>query len=318
MLVKWSLITRATLQELLYIMKPLIHKLILLVFISINVICNSCTNPKYPVEKYVSHIRSNPDEADKYFNLGYTYYILKKYDKAAETFSNANKTDPNDEETIFRYGLSKEKLNSPKEAADAFRQVYPFTTLNITRTERGVALKCLDYREEAIAEFTKAIDEGEPHPGYLYSKIGGLYYKLQMYDMAIEAYKKGIKSYPSQPDIYHFYYNIGVVYYNSGDYKSAIQANKTSIKLDPDNKHNALFQIGSCYFQLGNIDEAFNYYLETVGVKPDYPEAYYYLCLISFVYKKDYEEEEKYFKILSEQDSQLAQKLKQYLNLLSQ
>ncbi|MFC1561026.1 tetratricopeptide repeat protein [Candidatus Latescibacterota bacterium] len=282
--------------------------------------CNSCTHPKFPVEKYVSHIRSNPDEADKYFNLGYTYHILKKYDRAAEAFSNANKIDPNDEEAIFRYGLLKEKLNSLKEAADAFRQVYPFTNLNITHTEHGIALMYLDYieQEQAIAEFMKAIDEGEPHPGYLYSKIGYVYNKLQMYDMAVESYKKGIKLYSNQQDTYHFYYNIGVAYYNSGDYKSAIQANKTSIKLDPDNKHNALFQIGSCYTKLGNIDEAFHYYLETVAVKPNYTEAYYNLCIILFVYKKDYKEAEKYFKVLFEQDSRLAQKLKQYLTSLSQ
>jgi len=244
-------------------MKPLIHKLVLLVFIGINGICNSCTNPKFPVEKYVSHIRSSPDEADKYFNLGYAYYILMKYDKAAEAFSNAHKINPNDEEAIFRYGLSKEKLQSFKEAADAFRQVHPFTTLNITRTERGAALMCLDYREEAIAEFAKAIDEGEPHPGYLYSKIGELYYKLQMYDMVIETYKKGIKTMQNQPDSYHFYYNIGVVYYKSGDYESAIQAYKTSVQFDQDKKQDALFHVGCCYFQLGNIDEAAHYYLET-------------------------------------------------------
>ena len=176
-----------------FIMKPVIRILILLVFISINVICSSCTNPKFPVEKYISHIRSNPDEADKYFNLGYAYYILMKYDMAAEAFSNAHEINPDDEEAIFRYGLSKEKLQSSEEAADAFKQVYPFTTLNITRTERGTALMCLGYQEEAIAEFTQAIDDGEPHPGFLYSKIGYLYNKLKMYDMAVETYKKGIK-----------------------------------------------------------------------------------------------------------------------------
>ena len=306
------------LQVFFKIKKLLFRTLFLLVFICINVICNSCTKPKYPVENYVSHIRANPDEADKFINLGYAYFTLKKYDSAAEAFSNAVKINPNDEEAMFRYGLSKEKLQSFQEAADAFKQVYPFTGLNITHTECGLALKCLDYQEEAIDEFMKAIDEDEPHPGYLYSKIGELYYKLQMYDMSIETYNKGIEIMQNQLDLYHFHYNIGVIYQKNSDFESAIQAYRSSTQFDPDKKHDAHFQLGNCYFQLGNYNEAFNYYHKTVSIDPTDSKAYYYLCLISFVHKKNFKEAEKYFQILSQLDSQLTLKLKQYLISLSQ
>ncbi len=62
--------------------------------------------------KYIQALETAKTKTEKhriYHNLGNTFMLEKKYDLAADTYKNALRNNPNDEETRYNYALAKRK-----------------------------------------------------------------------------------------------------------------------------------------------------------------------------------------------------------------
>ncbi|MBA5248753.1 MAG: tetratricopeptide repeat protein, partial [Gammaproteobacteria bacterium] len=132
---------------------------------------------------------TNDDEqlSDGYFNLGYLYDELKKYQKAIDAYKKAikAKTDIPDKHVIYyNMGITYEKLKKYRKAINTYKQ----------------AIEIKHNYHEA------------------YSNMGDVYDKLKKYRKAINACKKAIKI---KSDFHEAYYNMGIAYEKLKNYRKA-------------------------------------------------------------------------------------------------
>ena len=139
----------------------------------------------------------------------------------------------------------------------------------------------------------------------VYFKIGGIYYKLNKYDKAIEAFEKSIRldpnlSYSSysvlgymyrelgryndarevyekaisiRPDSAECYYGLGYSYAGLSLYDKAVEAQKQALKFDP-NYTEAYIELGVDYSNLGRYNEEIEAYKKVLGINPEHAMAY--------------------------------------------
>ena len=93
---------------------------------------------------------------------------------------------------------------------------------------------------------------------------------------AVRAYQKAITF---NPQALGALINLGTIYYNCGDLGKAEECYRTALSVDPD--------YGLVYFNLGNVFEENNdleparrHYEQAVRLDPGYPDAHYNLALV--------------------------------------
>ena len=163
--------------------------------------------------------------------------------------------------------------------------------------EKGTGFMHLDFHEEAIESYNKAI-ELRPDYDLAYNNIGIAYYNKGILDEAISCYKKALEINPRyafahnnlgnayknkgmldeaiscykkaleiNPRYAFTYNNLGIAYNNRGLFDEAIKCHKKALELD--NRfilaHNNL---GTAYRYQGNSDEAIRCYKKALHLNP--------------------------------------------------
>ncbi|MBE3114128.1 MAG: methionine adenosyltransferase, partial [Actinobacteria bacterium] len=159
-------------------------------------------------------IKENPNDADAYKNLGFTYYNLHNYTKAIESYKQAIRINPNYVGAYYRYlDVAYSQLNLYKEVVKTYKQAIRIN----------------------------------PNDADAYYNLGVAYDKLSLYKDAIDAYKQTIRINPNHADAYN---DLGVAYGKLGLYKDAIEACKQTIRIRP-NHADAYNDLGVAYGKLG-------------------------------------------------------------------
>ncbi|MCX8064900.1 MAG: tetratricopeptide repeat protein [Candidatus Hydrogenedentes bacterium] len=105
------------------------------------------------------------------------------------------------------------------------------------------------------------------NPGYAqaYSYLGMSYKELQMWEQALENFKKAVEL---SPENYPWnWINIGDILINLGRYEEAIPALNEGIKILPNDSF-AHTCLGKAYLGLGNLDKAKEYFLRAIQLDP--------------------------------------------------
>lgn len=103
------------------------------------------------------------------------------------------------------------------------------------------------------------------------------------------------------------YFNLGSEYFYSGKYNEAIEALKQAIRIKP-NYAEAHYNLGIMYSKLDMYKEAIESYKQAIRIKPDFAEAHYILGL-SYLIINDRGSALEEYKILKELDSEKANEL---------
>lgn len=165
---------------------------------------------------------------------------------------------------------------------------------------RGLILDSLNRTDEAIADYTKAI-ELDPENSGAYLNRAVVYTKLNNPDKAIADYTTAIELDPADNDPY---ISRGVIYGNLGDYDKALADFNQAVQMDPQSISAYLYR-GSLYENIGQPDKALADYQEATKIDPQSPYAYTSIASL-YSQQENYDEALTYYNRTIEVNPQYA------------
>ncbi|MCX7698784.1 MAG: tetratricopeptide repeat protein [Candidatus Goldbacteria bacterium] len=128
------------------------------------------------------------------------------------------------------------------------------------------------------------------HISGIYTKNGVFFSKIGDFKIAIENYKKALKYYDKNLEALYF---LGSSYYDSGDFESALKTFKNIERYAPDFVllH---YKIAKIYNERGLYEEAIDEYKKMLKIDPYLKEALVELAYIYYNKKTNFDEAEKY------------------------
>jgi tetratricopeptide (TPR) repeat protein len=195
--------------------------------------------------------------AKKHLTKGVDYAAQGRFEEAKEEFEKALKADPSSE-------FAEDSLKVIKDVTD--KKIESKTAIHYFK---GVAHSLNGQRDEAIAEYDKAI-ELNPKLAMAYVNRGFAYDGKGLYDQAISDYTKAIEL---NPGFAGTYFNRGRAYLSKGQYDRAISDYSKAVELNP-NFAWAYLNRGLAYYYKGEHDKAWEdvHKVQSLGsqVHPDF------------------------------------------------
>lgn len=237
-------------------------------------------------------------QAKQSFMVARTFLTDKKYDLAAEHFTQSLKKAPENSEAYFQRGMAYAHSGHFEQALQDYDKVLTMTpdrtaalngkslaNLKQKNYDRSIAvatvalahdpldrnallLRSVSYSRqgklnEALADCNKLI-ESKPKGGLgpAYGNRAFIYFKLGQPHAAIRDYRYAIKYAPKNALLYA---NLAQCLKRVDDIEGAIEECKNALKLDPKDLP-SLMLAGECYRQTGEPGEAVKYYERAVKV----------------------------------------------------
>jgi tetratricopeptide (TPR) repeat protein len=162
-----------------------------------------------------------------------------------------------------------------------FSETYP--DISMVYFKSGNAnLKKAKY-EEAIADFTKAIDLNPANPDY-FNNRGDAYFKIWKFEFAEADFKNAIEISPNYALAHR---NLGLTYSRIVEYDKAIIEFNKAIEIYP-NYAEAYYNRGYVFFTVSEYDKAIADYTKAIEIYPNYYIAHLQLGNTHF-WKKEYD-----------------------------
>ncbi len=175
-------------------------------------------------------VKTNPNSAIAYNNLGLVYQEKGEFKKAGMAFLKSIEINPNRAVTYFNLGVLYGRLNMVNESAIAYKKsievdpklVEAYINLGIIYDSQGLF-------EEAYSEYVKAININ-PNNFEAYVNLGNHFDRVKEYDRAVESYNKAISINPNN-EVVH--YNLGVVYLKKKEFNKAKEEFLIALQINP-------------------------------------------------------------------------------------
>jgi tetratricopeptide (TPR) repeat protein len=285
-----------------------IYDILSLLFDSSSMLHYNLAGICYRLERYedaAGHYKKAMDAADKdsaekkdiLYNLGNTWFMLKKFSKAIDCYEKVLELDPADrmanENLAFSYVQFGDKnkgieiLNQVKEGESGYRARYIKGKLLAeaarheeaekelrecillepsgieAREELGKVLLKQNKLEETLAVLDEIVKLKPDHYATWCSK-GNVCSRMKRWNDAVFCYGNAIEL---KPDNYKNYYNMGVALEECGKREAAIDAYKKAIDLRPDFV-DAYNNLGIALSMAGNNESARKVYEEGIKINP--------------------------------------------------
>jgi tetratricopeptide (TPR) repeat protein len=219
---------------------------------------------------FIEALKNNPDLGPAYFQIGYCFAKMGRYDQAIAAYKQAIRIKPDD--------------------MDAYNNLC-------------VSYNMLGRSDEAVQTCNQAI-RIKPDLAEGYSNLGWTYQKLGKYAEGLEFSKQAIRI---KPDYAPAHYNLGNNYVGLARYEEAVESYKQAIRINP-NYAEAHLNLGSAYNELRLYPEAIDSYKQAARIKSLFPEAHLNLGM-TYLKLGDRSSALDEYKILKGQDGDLANKL---------
>ena len=212
----------------------------------------------------------SPQDADVWFQLGYCYSKLGRYQEGIESYKQAIKIKPDFAESHYNLGVAYSKLGRSQEAIESFKQAIRIKPdFAEAHYNLGIAYSNLGRYQDEIESYKQAIRIKPDHASAHYN-LGVAYGQLGRWQEAMESFKQAIRI---KPDDAKAHYNLGLAYGALGRYQDEIEAYKQAIRIEPDYAK-AHHWLGVTYGKLSRWQEAIESYKQVIRIKPDYAEAH--------------------------------------------
>ncbi|MEK6796921.1 MAG: tetratricopeptide repeat protein [Spirochaetota bacterium] len=200
-----------------------------------------------------------------------------KYFEAAALFEKAAKEEPDNEEIWREVGRCYRLSGDNKRAAEAYGKAAliipddPYVHIDHARSLDAVSdrISALDAYGRAVTAFTKLIatETNAAKKKVQYKDLGNVYFDMEQFPKAEEAFKEAIKVDPSYALGYN---NLSAVYMKYKKYADAISALSTAYDLDPANTK-PLLNLILVYAYLKDAAKSEAYAAKALAAKTPYP-----------------------------------------------
>ena len=252
---------------------------------------------------YQQAIQLEPDNCASYYKLGDAYFAADQTTKALEYYKLAERTNPNDVESVFKHAqflyfvrqfdkgkikfgkllnLNPEHVEGHfysamlhKESGDTLQAIYLFKkTIELlgadynSSMQLGTIYEAQNEINKSIQSYQQAINT-DPNSDEAYYAIGLVYQKIGDNILAMKNYQKAIDI-----NSQHFlaYYNAGNILAADENYTSAIDHFEICLRLKPD-LAKAYNRIGQCFELLSTDNKAIENYLKCLEIDPNFALA---------------------------------------------
>ncbi|MGJ0428177.1 tetratricopeptide repeat protein [Methylobacter sp.] len=201
-----------------------------------------------------------------------------KYREAVASFRKLLAIDPRIAEIHFNLGVLFTQLNDVKEAIASYRKALQLKpALTVAHFNLGTLLQGQGLLNEAAQHYQEVI---ALEPGF-FAALGNLGTILQQQGKLEEAAQCYRRALALNADA-RGHFNLGAVLYGLGQHEEAVRQFRESVGLDPQFAE-AWNSLGETLRDRGEMDEATRCYKKAIEVQPDHDRAKYnlgeYLCL---------------------------------------
>jgi len=174
------------------------------------------------------------------YNLGYVYFKLKDYDRAARYFARYVNGSPDPKllkDAYLRLGDSYFASRKYWPAMDAYNQAIRMAGHNADYAFYQKAISYgfvgkTDRKIEELQEFLRRYPQSKLADDALY-QLGSTYLNLEKYDEAAATFRRLLDQYPDSPYVPVSMLKLGLAYYNKGDNRRAKEVFQNLIKTYP-------------------------------------------------------------------------------------
>ncbi len=250
-----------------------------------------------------NYLKRNQGTKDDFYQLGYSYFQTKNYEQAIKSFQKSiGDNDSLDQSAYYYIGQSNIYTDNKRAAKTAFKNAYQLKVdsevtedalFNYAKTAYELSYHPYD---DAIGAFEEYINTypNSTKINDAYEYLVGVYYSTKNYKEALKSIdrikRQDINLLRAKQRI--AYYR-GVELFQEKDYLEAVNMFQLSLKnnYEPKLKASAIFWMAEGFFQLGDYDNADNYYsdfLASSGARglDFYTKGYYNLAYTHYERKK--------------------------------
>lgn len=202
-----------------------------------------------------------------YFLKGKSYFASGDFEAAAAAYERSVGSDPKFARGYIELGSSYQALEKYAQAEDAFRKAVAIHDDSCGQCGLGESLHKLGRNEEAELALKKAIALN-PGDRCGFNRLGRMYYEMERYPEAIEAFQNDVKIRPTTLS-YHF---LATCYVYTDKHEEGVAAYREILKLDPEYPE-VYFPLAHALNYLGRKEEAIDAYQRAIKEDPDNSEA---------------------------------------------
>jgi tetratricopeptide (TPR) repeat protein len=166
---------------------------------------------------------------------------------------------------------AKEALSSGhyQEARQIYQQALGYRS-DSADIHYGIATACFLVGDvhSAVYHFKEVIRIDSTRPG-AYINLGAAYDRLEQFDDALTALRRGIQLDPTRGE---GYYNLGLVHKQLGQIDMAINAYREAVRLNP-RLHDAHYNLANIFLDKGQINQAVVHYRSALEIRPKWEKG---------------------------------------------
>jgi tetratricopeptide (TPR) repeat protein len=234
-----------------------------------------------------------------YFLKGKSFFSKGDYQAAVVAYERSVSSDPKFARGYVELGLAYHHLEKYTQAEEAFKKAVTIHDDSCAECGLGMVLHLQGRNEEAEKALKKAAALN-PQDTCAFNQLGRMYYKLERYPEAIEAFRSEIKLRPNAIS-YHF---LGNSHLYSNQFEKALSAYHDALRIDPDYSRVYVY-VGHAFSHLRRWPEASEAYQKAIKAKPNDTEAHLGLGFVELKRGNKQAALEQY-EILRSQDSDWA------------
>jgi CDP-glycerol glycerophosphotransferase len=209
------------------------------------------------IEFLPKYIKLNPKDAKAYYDLGYAYNAMQKFDEAAEAFSQATQLKK-DKRYFFRLGYALEQAGKIEKAQEAYAKAIQYDTTKKSK-EYGIGVIFQECKlwKEAIEAYKKELEK-QPKNAMLWYKLGFVYRLCYMWQEAMQALLYSLSLKWNSPDVH---YQLGFVYERMRLYKEAAASYHNAIAKNTNTPDYWMYRLGYVLAKAGRYEDACKAYI---------------------------------------------------------
>jgi len=200
-----------------------------------------------------------------YYDRGISHLQMKDYEKAIVEFQRSINTDPKYKMSYYAMGMTYDMMGKYDEAERYYKESIDLDS-NFSDAHNSLGTVYMKQKKwkEALKSFQKALsNKMYATPNITYVNMGDVYFTLEDYPKAIEAYREA-KRYANQD---YIIYRLGMALLRAGNAKEAVSEFQEGVALSPKNVDMRL-ALGLAHLKEGNKRSAIAEFRKVVELAP--------------------------------------------------